>query len=61
VLPARDNGHVTKELSSEGIEGTFDLARLGWVGPLGEMIDAGVPIDVRNARGDTLLIVATYA
>jgi ankyrin repeat protein len=25
------------------------------------MIDAGVPIDVRNARGDTLLIIATYA
>lgn len=25
------------------------------------MIDAGVPIDVRNPRGDTVLIVATYA
>ena len=52
---------MTNELSSEVIEGTFDLARQGRVGPLGEMIDAGVPIDVRNARGDTLLIVATYA
>ncbi|MDQ0613471.1 ankyrin repeat protein [Microbacterium sp. W4I4] len=56
-----DNGQVTNELSSEVIEGTFDLARQGRVGPLGEMIEAGVPIDVRNARGDTLLIVATYA
>lgn len=58
---AVDNGHVANELSSEVIEGTFDLARQGRVGPLGEMIDAGVPIDVRNARGDTLLIIATYA
>lgn len=43
------------------IEGTFDLAREGRSGPLGEMIDAGVPVDLRNLRGDTLLIVATYA
>ena len=49
------------QLSAEVIEGTFDLAREGRVGPLGEMLDAGVPIDTRNARGDSLLIVATYA
>lgn len=48
-------------VSLEVIEGTFDLAREGRTGPLGEMIDAGVPIDVRNPRGDTVLIVATYA
>lgn len=48
-------------VSLEVIEGTFDLAREGRTGPLGEMIDAGVPIDVRNPREDTLLIVATYA
>ncbi|MGM7678370.1 ankyrin repeat domain-containing protein [Microbacterium sp. A94] len=48
-------------LSLEVIEGTFDLARQGRTGPLGEMIDAGVPIDTRNPRQDTLLIVATYA
>lgn len=47
--------------SLEVIEGTFDLARQGRVGPLGEMLDAGVPVDLRNPRGDTLLIVATYA
>ncbi|WP_309066556.1 ankyrin repeat domain-containing protein [Microbacterium sp.] len=52
---------MTNGLSLEVIEGTFDLARQGRTGPLGEMIDAGVPIDVRNPRGDTLLIVATYA
>lgn len=48
-------------LSAEVIEGTFELARAGRVGPLGEMIDAGVGVDVLNARGDTMLIVAAYA
>lgn len=48
-------------VSLEVIEGTFDLARQGRTGPLGEMIDAGVPIDTRNPREDTFLIVATYA
>lgn len=48
-------------LSDEVIEGTFDLARQGRTGPLAEMIDAGVPLNLRNARGDSFLIVATYA
>lgn len=48
-------------VSLEVIEGTFDLARQGRTGPLGEMIDAGVPIDLLNPRGDTFLIVSTYA
>ncbi|MGF2948616.1 ankyrin repeat domain-containing protein [Microbacterium alcoholitolerans] len=52
---------MTNDVSLEVIEGTFDLARQGRTAPLGEMIDAGVPIDVRNPRQDTLLIVATYA
>ncbi len=47
--------------SMEVIEGTFDLAREGRTGPLGEMIDSGVPVDLRNPRQDTFLIVATYA
>ncbi|MGF3055210.1 ankyrin repeat domain-containing protein [Microbacterium sp. YY-01] len=53
--------HPEPSVSLEVIEGTFDLAREGRTGPVGEMIDAGFPIDVRNPRGDTLLIVATYA
>ena len=48
------------DVSDQVVEGVFDLARQGLTGPLGEMIDAGVPIDVRNGRGDTLLIVAAY-
>jgi len=43
------------------VEGVFDLARDGRTGPLGEMLDAGVPLDLVNARGDSLLIVAAYA
>jgi ankyrin repeat protein len=42
------------------VEGVFALAREGRTGPLGEMIDAGVPIDLINSRGDSLLIVAAY-
>jgi hypothetical protein len=47
-------------ISPQIIEGVFDLARDGLTGPLGEMIDAGVPLGVVNPRGDTLLIVAAY-
>ncbi len=52
-------GH--KPVSAEVIEGVFGLARDGLSGPLGEMLDAGVSVNVRNGRGDTLLTVATYA
>jgi ankyrin repeat protein len=55
-----DNPAMPVGVSTEVIEGVFDLARQGLTGPLGEMIDAGVPIDIRNGRGDTLLIVAAY-
>jgi ankyrin repeat protein len=48
-------------VSSEVIDGVFGLARDGQTGPLGEMIDAGVPLNLRNGRGDTLLIVAAYS
>jgi ankyrin repeat protein len=55
-----ENQEQTGEMNSQIVEGVFDLARQGETGPLGEMIDAGVPIDLRNGRGDTLLIVAAY-
>lgn len=54
-------GSMDNGFSMEVIEGTFDLARQGRTGPLGEMIDAGVPVDLRNPRQDTFLVVATYA
>lgn len=43
------------------IEGVFDLARSDRAAELREMIESGVPVDLTNARGDSLLIVATYA
>jgi ankyrin repeat protein len=46
--------------SAAVVEGVFELARDGLTGPLGEMIDAGVPLDLVNGRGDSLLIVAAY-
>jgi len=56
-----DNPELTGgDLNAQIVDGVFDLARQGATGPLGEMIDAGVPIDSRNGRGDTLLIVAAY-
>lgn len=50
----------TPGVSPEVIEGVFALARDGQTGPLGEMIDAGVGLNLVNPRGDTLLIVAAY-
>ncbi|WP_313280382.1 ankyrin repeat domain-containing protein [Timonella senegalensis] len=43
------------------VEGVFDLARTGQTAQLREMIQAGVPEGIVNGRGDTLLIIATYA
>lgn len=48
-------------LSAEVVDGTFALAREGRVAELVEMVRAGVPVDTRNARSDTMLIVAAYA
>lgn len=43
------------------VEGVFDLARNNRAAELREMIQSGVPVDLTNGRGDTLLIVAAYA
>ncbi|WP_462418767.1 ankyrin repeat domain-containing protein [Kytococcus sp. Marseille-QA3725] len=42
------------------LEETFDHARTGDVGALREKLDAGVPPNLTNGRGDTLLMLATY-
>ncbi|MBA3523714.1 MAG: ankyrin repeat domain-containing protein [Geodermatophilaceae bacterium] len=41
-------------------ERLFDLARDGRTEPLTGYVDAGVPVDLTNAKGDTLLILAAY-
>ncbi|MCW8219654.1 MULTISPECIES: ankyrin repeat domain-containing protein [Streptomyces] len=38
----------------------FDLARRGETGSLAAYVDAGVPADLTNDRGDSLLMLAAY-
>ncbi|MGY1831367.1 ankyrin repeat domain-containing protein [Geodermatophilus sp. SYSU D01180] len=38
----------------------FDLARFGHTDELTAYVDAGVPVDLTNDKGDTLLILAAY-
>ena len=38
----------------------FDLARSGHTAELAAYVDAGVPVNLTNDKGDTLLILAAY-
>ncbi|CAL9631406.1 hypothetical protein SUDANB145_06088 [Streptomyces sp. enrichment culture] len=38
----------------------FDLARQGQTEPLAAYVDAGVPADLTNDRGDSLVMLAAY-
>ncbi len=38
----------------------FDLARAGATEELAAYVDAGVPVDLTNDKGDTLLVLAAY-
>lgn len=38
----------------------FDLAREGEADQLAELLDRGVPVNLTDAKGDTLLILASY-
>ncbi|MDX3234288.1 ankyrin repeat domain-containing protein [Streptomyces sp. ME03-5709C] len=38
----------------------FDLARRGGTETLAAYVDAGVPVDLSNDKGDTLLMLAAY-
>lgn len=53
----------TSDLSSEeleAVEAIFALAREGKTEQLVALIEAGVPANLTNARGDSLLILAAY-
>jgi ankyrin repeat protein len=39
---------------------TFDLARAGATAELTARVDAGVPVNLTNSGGDTLLVLAAY-
>jgi uncharacterized protein len=54
---------VSEPLDPEVIEFAhrlFDLARSGDMAHLGAYLDAGIPVDLTNDKGDTLLMLATY-
>jgi uncharacterized protein len=51
-------GLTARELAF--LQGAFELARDGDVEQLTAYIDAGLPVDLTNGSGDTLLILAAY-
>lgn len=54
---------MTDELDDEALafaHRMFDLARDGRDEELAEYVDAGVPVNLTNHNGDTLLILAAY-
>lgn len=53
----------TPELTPEEhdfLESVFEMARTGDAAQLAPLLDAGLPVDLTNSRGDTLLILAAY-
>jgi len=42
------------------LHGVFDAAREGRADHLAEVVDKGVPVDLTNSSGDTLLVLAAY-
>jgi ankyrin repeat protein len=54
---------VSEELDTETLafaHRMFDLARDGATDELAGYVDAGLPVDLTNEKGDTLLILAAY-
>ena len=42
------------------LESVFELAREGRTGELMSLVSSGIPVNLTNSRGDTLLILAAY-
>lgn len=54
---------MTESLSEEELEflrSMFDLARAGRTDELAAAVDAGLPVNLTNGGGDSLLILAAY-
>ncbi len=54
---------MTDDLTADELallQSTFDLAREGLSEQLAELLDAGIPVNLTNSSGDTLLILAAY-
>ncbi|MDH2424382.1 ankyrin repeat domain-containing protein [Sphaerisporangium sp. TRM90804] len=55
------NGDVGEDAEVEELAGRlFQMAREGRAAQLCAYVDAGVPVDLHNDRGDTLLMLAAY-
>jgi ankyrin repeat protein len=55
-----DNGGPTPEQTARIVALAMDLAREGSTGELVEFVDHGLPVDVRDPSGNTLLMLAAY-
>jgi ankyrin repeat protein len=44
----------------ETLRGVFDLAREGEVARIEQLLGAGLPVNLTNSAGDTLLLLAAY-
>ncbi|WP_258059159.1 ankyrin repeat domain-containing protein [Arthrobacter sp. B1805] len=42
------------------LDSVFELAREGHTGELMSLVSSGIPVNLTNSRGDTLLILAAY-
>ena len=54
---------MTEELTPEELaflQAAFELARSGETEQLAAQVDAGLPVNLTNSSGDTLLILAAY-
>lgn len=54
---------MTEDLSAEELaflQAAFELARAGRADELAAQLDAGLPVNLTNSAGDTLLILAAY-
>lgn len=66
ALPPKTEGQPTPAASSLPAEALdlaaklFNMARQGQTDSLAAYLDAGIPINMRNATGDTFLMLAAY-
>src|SRR5690625_7201609 len=51
---------LSEEHTERVLELAMDLARAGETDELGEFLDHGLPLDVQDAEGNTLLMLAAY-
>jgi uncharacterized protein len=56
MVPMTEPDDAVRELATR----VFDLARAGDAASLAEYVDAGVPVNLTNEKGDTLLMLAAY-